>query len=218
MGSREATVLASTAVRVSPSSMPDICDLILDDHELFRRRFAELDDELHSEPRVVAALWQPLAEHLERHASAEEEVFYPQLLERVDDGEHETHHAVRDHNKIRDALRKVAATEPGSDAWWEAVGAANEENSDHMAEEERGPLSAFRRHAGQEIRKELGARFVAFNAEHAGGRELDTDDVDPDEYIEDHTSAQARAASSSTPRVRGDEESEVDMKRAQAGE
>jgi hypothetical protein len=165
--------------------MPDICDLILDDHELFRRRFAELDDERHGDPAAAAALWSALAEHLERHASAEEEVFYPAVLERLEDGAHEAHHAVRDHNKIRDALRRVAAAEPGSDAWWEGVRAANEENSDHMAEEERGPLSGFRQDGELDARKDLGARFLSFNLEHAGGRALDSDDVDPDAYVEE---------------------------------
>jgi hypothetical protein len=168
--------------------VPDICDLILDDHELFRRRFAELDDERWSDSSVVAALWRPLAEDLERHASAEEEVFYPAVLARLDDGEHDAHHAIRDHNKIRAALRRVAASDPGSDAWWDAVGSANDENSDHMAEEERGPLSEFRRNAGRDLRKELGSRFVSFGVEHAGGRALDNDDVDPVAYIEDHAS------------------------------
>ena len=63
--------------------------------------------------------------------------------------------------------------------------AANEENSDHMAEEERGPLSELRREGILDVRKDLGARFMAFNLEHAGGRSLDTDDVDPDAYVED---------------------------------
>ena len=166
--------------------MPDICDLILDDHELFRRRFAELDDERRSDAAVVAPLWDSLAEHLERHASAEEQVFYPAVLDRVPDGEHDAHHAIRDHNKIRDAVRSVAAARPGTDEWWSAVAAANEENSDHMAEEERGPLSEFRQAGIHELRKDLGTRFVAFNLEHAGGRDLDTSDVDPDQYVEEH--------------------------------
>lgn len=163
--------------------MPDICDLILDEHEVFRRRFAELDDERQSDPAVVSGLWDALAEHLERHASAEEHVFYPDVVGRVPEGEHEAHHAIRDHNKIRDAVRRVAAAPAGSDDWWNAVDAANAENSDHMAEEERGPLSEFRRAGIHDLRKELGARFVRFNVEHAGGRGLDTDDVDPDDYV-----------------------------------
>ena len=165
--------------------MPDICDLILDEHEIFRRRFAELDDERRSEPAVVSALWDALAEHLERHASAEEDVFYPAVLERVPDGKHEAHHAVHDHNKIRGAVRRVAAARAGTDEWWAAVDAANEENSDHMAEEERGPLSEFRRAGIHGLRKELGTRFVAFNLDHAGGWALDTNDVNPDAYVED---------------------------------
>jgi len=172
-------------VRGYARPMPDICDLILDDHEVFRRRFAELDDERRSDPRTVAPLWEALAEHLERHAAAEEDVFYPDVLDRLDEGEHEAHHAVRDHNKIRDAIRRVADAEPGTEAWWAAVDAANEENSDHMAEEERGPLSAFRQAGIEDVRKELGQRFIDFNLEHAGGRELDTDDVDPDAYVEE---------------------------------
>jgi hypothetical protein len=53
-----------------------------------------------------------------------------------------------------------------------------------MSEEERGPLSDFRQEAGRERRKDLGSRFVSFNAEHAGGRGIDTDDVDPDAYVQ----------------------------------
>lgn len=166
--------------------MPDICDLILDDHETFRRRFAELDDERRGEPAMVSALWEALAEHLERHAAAEEHVLYPAVLQRLSDGEHEAHHAIRDHNKIRDAVRRVAAARPGTDAWWSALDAAHEENSDHMAEEERGPLSALRQAGVDDLRKDLGQRFLSFNLEHAGGRALDTDDVDPDAYVEDH--------------------------------
>ena len=167
--------------------MPDICDLILDDHEIFRRRFAELDDERKSDPKVVQALWEPLAEHLERHANAEEDIFYPSLLKRGGDAEEHTDDAIRDHNKIREAVRAVAKSEPGSDQWWEAIALANEENSDHMAEEERGPLSDFRQQAGRVVRNALGGRYVAFNSEHAGGRNVDTSNKDPEEFIKEHT-------------------------------
>jgi hypothetical protein len=167
--------------------MPDICDLILDDHEIFRRRFAELDDERRSGADVVCALWEPLAEHLERHANAEEDIFYPSLLKRGSDAEEETDDAIRDHNKIREAVRSAADMDPGSDEWWDAVQKAREENSDHMAEEERGPLADFRQHASREVRNDLGGRYVAFNSEHAGGRDVDTTDKDPDEFIKEHS-------------------------------
>jgi hypothetical protein len=167
--------------------MPDICDLILDDHEIFRRRFAELDGERESEVSALCALWAPLAEHLERHANAEEDLFYPALLRRGSDAEEETDDAIRDHSKIRDAVRRVADAQPGTDEWWTAVQDAREENSDHMAEEERGPLADFRRNAGDDVRGDLGLRYVSFNSEHAGGRQVDTTDKDPRQFIEEHS-------------------------------
>lgn len=81
----------------------------------------------------------------------------------------------------------MAGADPASDEWWAAVQQANDENSDHMAEEERGPLAACRRDVGRDIRRELGSRFVAFNTQHAGGRDVDTSDKDPAEFIEDHS-------------------------------
>lgn len=55
--------------------MPDICDLILDDHARFRRRFAEMD-ELRASGKDRAHLergWEPPAELLERRAVLGEE-------------------------------------------------------------------------------------------------------------------------------------------------
>jgi hemerythrin HHE cation binding domain-containing protein len=63
--------------------MADITQLILDDHETFRREFAALDDA--NEPEQLCAIWDPLAALLDVHAAAEEVIFYPQLLRRGDD-------------------------------------------------------------------------------------------------------------------------------------
>ncbi len=169
--------------------MPDICDLILDEHGIFRRRFAELDERRGegASSEILGRLWQPLAELLDRHASAEEDTFYPGLLRRGAHGDEETDDAIRDHNKIRDAVRDANDHDVGSQGWWEAVDRAREENSDHMAEEERGPLADFRVHSDAADRDALGARFVAFSAEHAGGRGISGDDKDPDAYIEANT-------------------------------
>lgn len=164
--------------------MPDICDLILDDHEILRRRFAELDENRHSSADVLAARWRPLADLLELHAAAEEELFYPELLRSGTRARDETEDAISDHNKIRDALRRAAAAEPGRGEWWQAVRDAREANSDHMAEEERGALADLRAHDQREERMHLGDRWVAFTTEHAGMRGLRAEDRDVDTYID----------------------------------
>lgn len=143
-----------------------------------------------SDTRALDALWGRLAAFLEIHAEAEEAIFYPQLL-RVGrgaggkaDAEDETEHAIRDHNKLRDAVAAVARHPVGSRAWYAAVAHANEENGDHMAEEEREGLADFRRHAPLSLRHELAVAFATFEAVHFAG--VKAVDKDPKAYVAAH--------------------------------
>lgn len=164
----------------------DITALILDDHEWFRRQFAALDDA--RTPEEMSAVWQPLATRLDTHADAEEHLFYPRLLRQgEDDPVEETDDAVRDHNHIRAAVARAANAEVGSDEWWAAVDKAREENSEHLAEEEDGPLKDFRRHATWAQRAELAEQWIAFYAAHPHGRGVQTGQVDPDDYVEENS-------------------------------
>lgn len=165
--------------------MDDITALILDDHAAFRRGFARLDDARGEDQ--LRAVWEPLALHLEIHAEAEERILYPHLLKRGgDDAEAETEDAIRDHNKIRDAIVESRARPVGSDEWWAAVWQARRENSEHLAEEEDEGLPDFRGHASVELRAELGAQWITFYGAHPSGRGLDFRDKDPGRYIEEH--------------------------------
>ncbi|MBV6756636.1 hemerythrin domain-containing protein [Rhodococcus opacus] len=167
--------------------MPDIIELIFDDHEWFRRQFAALD-ELKSRRRVeitaVEAVWTPLAKRLDLHAAAEEEIFYPQLL-RVgedDEAEAETLDAIGDHNDIRDGVRAAAGNPILSEEWWAAVGRTRRANDEHMAEEEREGLADFRA-APDDLRESLGRRFAEYFLVHRTLLEVDTSDKDPKEYV-----------------------------------
>jgi hypothetical protein len=168
----------------------DITQLILDDHEQQRRLFATLDETPRDDAGALGAVWERLATFLEVHAKAEEELFYPPLLELghgatdADSAEEETEDAIGDHNSIREAIAEAGRHEIGSDAWWEAVESARRANSTHMAEEERQGLADFRQNADADLRHQLGVRFSAFLAEHADG--VEARDLDPDEYVAEH--------------------------------
>lgn len=168
--------------------MPDICDLIMEDHETFRRLFAELDDLRASGAgqQAFEHAWRPGADLLEVHAASEEELFYPRLLPRGDDADEETKDAIVDHNDIRQALRRAEGEQVGSDAWWNAVLDARAKNSDHMAEEERGALPDFRANTDGKLREELGIRWLRFQAEHAAAQGIDLSNRDPERYIARH--------------------------------
>ncbi|MCW2540600.1 MAG: Hemerythrin cation binding domain protein [Frankiales bacterium] len=167
--------------------MPDITELILNDHTWFRQQFARLDDLQAQDappPDALSEVWDPLAARLDVHAIAEEEIFYPQLLIKGADPEDETLDAIGDHNEIRDGVHAAARHAVGTEPWWSAVGEARKANDEHMAEEEREGLSDFRRHAAMELRESLGAQFADFLDRHPGTAGLDTSDKDPQAYVE----------------------------------
>jgi hypothetical protein len=152
----------------------DITQLILDDHHEQRRLFAILEQIDRTHTGVLSAVWSRLAAFLELHAAAEEEIFYPALLQvglagrRAAGVEEETLDAIHDHNEIRDAVTEVARHQVGTDAWYAAVAAANLANSDHMAEEEREGLTDFRRLAGLQRRHDLAVAYVGWLAAGSG--------------------------------------------------
>src|SRR5271169_3994726 len=99
----------------------DITQLILDDHHEQRRQFAILEQIDRADTAVLSAVWSRLAAFLELHAAAEEEIFYPALLQvglaahRTAGVEGETLDAIHDHNEIRDAIAEVARNQVGTD-------------------------------------------------------------------------------------------------------
>jgi len=173
--------------------MDDITALILADHHTFRLGFARLDD-AHDDTELAAAIWQPLALHLDIHAEAEETILYPHLLRAADrtggvaaeNAEEETDDAIRDHNKIRDAVAEAARHPVGSPPWWSAVWTARRENTEHLAEEEDEVLPDFRRRVSFALRAELAAKWITFFGEHPQGAGLTFADKDPQRYIADN--------------------------------
>jgi hypothetical protein len=164
----------------------DITSLIMTDHEWFRRQFALLDDARTEAD--LAAIWNPLATRLDTHAEAEETFFYPALLAvGKQDPDEETDDAIGDHNKIRDAVAEARRHRVGTKVWFEAVGQARTENSEHLAEEEDEGLADFRKHSTVEQRIELGARWLQFYAAHPDGKGISGDDVDPKQFIEENS-------------------------------
>jgi hypothetical protein len=167
----------------------DITEVILEQHHEQRRAFALLDEMPRDDTAALGAVWGRLEVLLEVHAEAEERFFYPRLLRLgkgnpegdVDD---EVEDAIKDHNEIRDAVRKARQHEVGTDGWWTAVWDARKANDDHMGEEEREDLLDFRRHADLQTRHDIAVQFLTFEAEHYAG--IPIRDKDPERYVADN--------------------------------
>lgn len=161
--------------------------MILTQHGTQRRMFAMLDDIQPSDTDSLSAVWGRLAALLEVHARAEELYFYPRLLH-VGTGaggegsaKSETKDAIKDHNQIRDGIRRASEHPVASEEWWKAVLDTRNANSDHMAEEEREDLPDFRHHADLQSRHDIAVAFVRFESEHAAG--ITAEDQDPDSWV-----------------------------------
>ncbi len=163
----------------------DITVLILSEHDAFRRAFTEIEG--LTDVDELTQRWKDLADQLEVHASGEEEVFYPELLQDVDDSEDDTEHAVKDHNEIRDAVRSVEQHEVGTDAWWEAFRAAREETVEHLEEEEHDVLPPFKEQVDEAKRTELGEQWLAFLERHEGAKGLSGEDKDPEQFVAENS-------------------------------
>lgn len=168
----------------------DITELILFQHHEQRRAFAHLDDIERDDGDRLAAVWSRLEVLLEVHAEAEERFFYPALLalgsRAGEPGEvdGEVKDAVKDHNEIREGIRRVRRHRPGTAEWWDAVSETREANSDHMAEEEREDLPRFRRGADLATRHDVALSFLAYESRHPAG--VEPRDKDPGGFVERH--------------------------------
>ena len=88
-------------------------------------------------------------------------------------------------DEVRTAVgvREAARHPVGSSKWWDGVWQARRANSDHMAEEEDDALADFRRNTPLSVREDLGRQFNEFKTNHAGAQSIDTDDKDPEGYV-----------------------------------
>lgn len=177
----------------------DITQLILDDHYEQRRLFAILEQIESTDVATLGPIWARLSTFLELHAATEEAIFYPALLQaglrsgHAKGAEGETLDAIKDHNEIRDAIAEAARHEVGTPEWYEAVGAVNKANGDHMAEEEREGLTDFRRSASVQLRQDLAVQFIGMEARNYEG--VQPIDRDPATYVRETEASQAGRAS-----------------------
>jgi Hemerythrin HHE cation binding domain len=166
-----------------------VTDLIRVDHIWFRSQFAALRA-ARGDTATLTSLWAVLSARLEVHAAAEETLFYPRLLKDDSDAVDDTKDAIKDHNEIRDGIRDAEGHSVGDDAWWNAVKATDDANTEHMDEEEKGPLMEFDDAASSGEQAELATAFAAFETEHAGARGISIEDKDPEEYVEENSPAE----------------------------
>ncbi len=161
--------------------MPDVVDLIMQDHREVERLFAELKDHPEKRPLLVPVLTAVLT----AHSRAEEAEVYPVAKDEAGETE-EVEHSQEEHAEAEQLLLKLSRTDPTSPAFEDVLRELVESVTHHVEEEESTVLPGMRERLDEQRREELGRAFAESRARHMGDR--------PGEETREELLAQARNA------------------------
>ncbi len=134
----------------------DILKLIKEDHQKTKDALEDLEKTGEKETSVRKKTWSTLEQDLLAHMKGEEEVFYPELEDEIEDKILE---AIEEHELVRMAA-KVLDDTPLSDKRWLAKLKVIRENIEHhIEEEETDVFDAAKKKFGKEDLDEMGKRF-----------------------------------------------------------
>jgi hemerythrin superfamily protein len=143
----------------------DVVDLIMQDHREVERLF----DELKSHPEKRPLLVPVLSALLTAHSRAEEAEVYPAARDEAGETD-EVAHSQEEHVQAEELMAKVAATDPTSPQFEQALDKLIEAVNHHVEEEESEVLPGIRKRLDERRRAELGKAFADSRAEHLGER------------------------------------------------
>lgn len=163
---------ASTAASQGPGHgrSADIIDLIVAGHRRIRRLGTVLRDvgqDSHAtgnSASVLGAVWARLADLIDMHLSAAEEVCLPALHGADPSGQERRKDLIADHQGIRDAMQEASLQRAGSVTWWLAAEATLSACDEAFRREEQHILLMFARHANDAQRSHLARQWQAYMA------------------------------------------------------
>lgn len=141
----------------------DVVDLILEDHRLFESLLREMRDATADRAAARAAF----AAVLIAHGESEEAEVYPQLERKDAITQDESEHGEHEHaegNAALLALLECAGTD--TQKFDDAVESMSEALMHHLGEEEQTILNPARTDVSDQVRADLGMRFIAARSRH----------------------------------------------------
>jgi hemerythrin superfamily protein len=160
---------SSTTTRNTPKNMKpsaegvDAITLLIEDHEHVKSMFEEyegLGDRAHASKKKLAT---QICTELTKHATAEEEIFYPAVRAAGKDKEDLVDEATVEHASAKDLIAQIMDMEPTEDLFDAKVKVLSELIEHHVKEEE-GEMFPKARKAGLDLMT-LGAQIAERKAQ-----------------------------------------------------
>jgi anti-sigma B factor antagonist len=111
---------------------------------------------------ALATVWDRLADMIEVHTAAEEEICYLPMVAASSWSREQMQDAVAELGEIRDAAGEARLLPVCSRSWWRAVTAALSACVEHFDHQEQGVLADFRSRVDRTLRQQLGGQWSAF--------------------------------------------------------
>ena len=143
--------------------MPDVVDLIMQDHREVERIF----EELKSSPEKRPGLLPVLVTLLTAHSRAEEAEVYPVARDEAGEAD-DVEHSQEEHLLADQLLAKLADTDPESPEFEPALSELVEAVTHHVEEEESKVLPGMRSGLSESRLQELADSFAKSRAQHLG--------------------------------------------------
>jgi hemerythrin superfamily protein len=180
--------------------MPDVVDLILNDHRELKRLF----DQLQNQPDARATALPVMVSLLTAHSRAEEAEVYPAANDAGVDKDVE--HSQKEHLECDQLAADLAAAAVDAPDFTDRLAALVDAVTHHLEEEETTVLPKMRNVLSAERLDELGEAFLASREEHLGKM--------PEDITKDELKQQAANANLSGASAKSKEELAQDLRAA----
>ncbi|HET6810162.1 MAG TPA: hemerythrin domain-containing protein [Acidimicrobiales bacterium] len=133
----------------------DIVKLLTQDHAEVNQLFGRFSRS--SKPETLKELAKQIIHELSVHAAVEEQLVYPVLRLKVDDGSGLADHAIDEHQEVKRLLADLEKLEPGNAEFSAQMDKVVTAVREHVSEEEGDVLPRLKAATGAEFRENLGS-------------------------------------------------------------
>lgn len=142
----------------------NVFDIIVNDHENVKNIFHKLLISTTRAGKTREQQFARLRDEITRHMFAEEQSFYPFLMDHVDDRE-PLHEALEEHRSARIVLQDVEDTPVEDESWHPKLNVLHEQIDHHIQQEETDVFELAHEFVDEDVAHELGLKFQSLKKE-----------------------------------------------------
>ena len=142
----------------------NIFDIIVHDHENVKNILQKLLTSTTRAGKTREQHFNKLRDELSQHMFAEEQLFYPFLMDHADDRE-PVHEALEEHRSARIVLSDVEATPVDDESWHPKLKVLHEQLDHHIQEEELDIFELAHEFVDEDMAHDLGQKFQGLKKE-----------------------------------------------------